>query len=63
MITHAAIYIHDPYGWGGGYFADTVHEADKPATSILLGPDGQPVPSARQAIGFDLRPKKERNGE
>jgi hypothetical protein len=52
-----AITIHDPWGEGGGIFADQVHEAGRRSHSSLLGADGKPLPYANRPIGFDLRPK------
>lgn len=51
--------------WGAAHgFADQVHEDDRPNESRLLGPDGHPLRyEPRQPIGFDLRPRGERNGD
>lgn len=60
-----AAWVSSPWWLGDRAFplADTALEAERPATSSLLGPDGQPLAYApRPAVGFDLRPREARNG-
>lgn len=39
----------------------TVYETDHPVSSSILGPDGKPLSYVpRQPVGFDLRPREER---
>jgi hypothetical protein len=45
-------------------FAEDVFVAERETHSQLLGPDGKPLRYAPpQPIGFDLRPKSEREGQ
>lgn len=61
-IGYGAITINDPWTYEFGIFADTVHSADLPTHSQLLGPDGRNIQyEPRQAIGFDLSIKKHRS--
>lgn len=47
--------------WYGeqGRVATQCHEAERPKTSMLLGPDGLPLKYEEHKIGFDLRPNYE----
>jgi hypothetical protein len=61
-IVYGAITINDPWTCEFGIFADTVHSADLPTHSKLLGPDGSNLQyEPRQAIGFDLSVKMNRS--
>jgi hypothetical protein len=61
-IGYGAITITDPWSYEFGIFADTVHSADLPTHSQLLGPDGSNIQyETRQAIGFDLSVKRNRS--
>ena len=48
--------------WDGQCQPVTVYCPEHARVSALLGPDGEPlkVPYPRHALGFDLRPRKDR---
>lgn len=51
--------ISDPWGPDTAPVPDTVHCADYPTHSPVLGPDGNPLKyEPRPPAGFDLRPKR-----
>jgi hypothetical protein len=61
-IGYGSITINDPWGYECGIFADTVHSAELPTHSKLIGPDGKNLQYApRQAIGFDLSVNNKRS--
>ena len=55
-----AYVLYDPWGPESHLFAGEVQEQCLPTHSRLLGPDGNPLPYARQRIGFDLTPRAKR---
>ena len=59
--TIRAAWVAEPdYGDQYGY-ADMVHEGDYPTHSPILGPDGHHLEyEPREPMGFDLRPRAER---
>lgn len=55
--------IFDPWSELGSTFATDVL-VQEGRTTCVLGPDGNPVRYLRRhQVGFDLRPKSEREGE
>lgn len=62
MTTRLSVPIREPYGPREEHrFADEVFETKHHTESLLLGPDGRPLRYApRQKLGFDLRPRKDR---
>lgn len=50
-----AVWVADPWGLGGGFYADILTEEERATVSPLLGPDGRPLQyEPRQPVGFDL---------